>query len=103
MSEDVTHPTASSAAVAPARWRIRIDLSPNENEVRAAVLRPRVFIVTGIERPLLTIAHGADARGIHSEGGEVLACDVRAPITEREVVLLGTALVAVAFDEKVVV
>src|SRR5258706_15524706 len=68
----------------------------------AAVLRPRVVVVTLIEGALLAIADGAHAVAFHAERGQEVACRVRAAVAEGEVVLLGALLVAVAFDEQTV-
>src|SRR5437899_790476 len=70
--------------------------------MRAAILRPRSFIVSGIEWALLTVADGADAIRIDAEGDDVFLRGVRAPIAEGKVVLLGAALVTVALDQHVV-
>src|SRR6478672_2356670 len=99
MSEEVTQPAARSAIAAPRRWWVRINLSPNENEVRAAVLRPRRFIMTRVERTLFAVAHRFDARGIDAERRQIFACNICATIAEGEVVLLGATLVAVTFDQ----
>src|SRR5438552_5448314 len=68
----------------------------------AAILRPRRFIVTRVERSLFAVADRTDARGVDAEGLQVFLGDVRALVAEGEVVLLGAALVAMAFDEDVV-
>src|SRR5258708_18847871 len=68
----------------------------------AAVLGPRRFVVTGIERTLFAVADGSDAAGVDAEGNEVLLGLVGAAVAEGQVVLLGAPLVAVAFDEQVV-
>src|ERR1051326_2649915 len=68
----------------------------------AAVLRPRRLVVTRVERPLFTVADGADAGRVDAERRQVLLRGVRAAVAEGEVVLLGAALVAVTFDQEVV-
>ena len=59
----------------------------------AAILRPRRFIVTRVERSLFAVADRTDARGVDAEGLQVFLGDVRALVAEGEVVLLGAALV----------
>ena len=68
----------------------------------APVLRPSLFGVRRIEWPLLAVADGADARRVDAEGHQVVLRRLRAAVAEGQVVLLGAALVAVAFDQKVV-
>src|ERR1700756_3233953 len=68
----------------------------------AAVLGPGRLVMAGIERALLAVADGADAAGVDAEGDQILLGLVGAAGAEREVVLLGAALVAMAFDEQVV-
>src|SRR5262245_25298851 len=74
----------------------------DQHEMRAAILRPCRLTVSSVEGTLFAVADGADAARVHAEGDEVLLRGVGALVAEREVVLLGAALVAVAFDEHVV-
>ena len=55
-----------------------------------------------VERPLFAVADGADARGVDAESHQIVLGGVGAAVAEGEVVLLGAALVAVSFDQKVV-
>src|SRR5207302_7771991 len=66
-------------------------LSSYEDEMIAAVLGPRRFIVAGIEGTLFAVADGADARGIDAEGDEVLLRLIGPAVAEGQVVLLGAA------------
>src|SRR5690242_20021521 len=68
----------------------------------AAILRPRFLGVARIERPLFAVADRANARSVDAERGEVILRRLRAAVAESEVVLLGAAFVAMAFDEQVV-
>src|SRR5258708_23464628 len=77
-------------------------LFPYQDEMVAAVFGPRRFVVTWIERTLLAVADCADAACIDAESDEILFGLVGAAVTEGEVVLLGAALVAMSFDEQVV-
>src|SRR5438876_966134 len=67
-------------------------------ELVAAILRPRVLVVSGGERPLLAVGHGLDAARIDAVTDDVLLGRRRAPVTERQVVFVGPALVAMAAD-----
>src|SRR5258707_10388654 len=71
--------------------------------VRAAVLRPRGVVMARIERPLFAVADGAHARPVDAERGQEVARRIGAAVAEGQVVLLGSALVAMSFDEQVVV
>ena len=71
-----------------------------QDEIVAAVFRPRGFVVAGIGRLVLAVADGADAVGADAELGQRLAGGQRAAFAERAVVFLRAALVAVALDEQ---
>src|SRR5207248_8886981 len=62
------------------------------------VLAPAVLVMPLAAGLLLAVAHGPDARSVHTEVHQVLLRRVGAPLAEREVVLGGAALVAVSFD-----
>src|SRR6059036_3133184 len=82
-----------------ARSRLFQVLAAGENlELVSAILRPRVLVVSGGERPLLAVGHGLDAARIDAVTDEVLLGRRRAPVAERQVVLVGPALVAMAAD-----
>src|SRR5213592_1537470 len=67
-------------------------------ELIAAILRPRLLVVSGGERPFLTVGHGLDPTPIDAVADDVLLGRRRAPVTERQVVFVGPALVAMAAD-----
>src|SRR5213594_2888562 len=67
-------------------------------ELIAAILRPRLLVVSGGERPFLTVGHGLDPTPIDAVADDVLPGRRRAPVTERQVVFVGPALVAMAAD-----
>src|SRR5258706_1535793 len=68
------------------------------DEVAAAILLPAGFVALVAEGLFFAEADGADAIGGEAQGDEILLDGAGAAIAEREVVLGGTALVAVAFD-----
>src|SRR5438132_4265917 len=70
--------------------------STGNREVRAAVPRPGRLFVAGIDGPLLAVGGRAQPVRGHAQAGQVVARDLRALVPEREVVLHGAALVAVA-------
>src|SRR5690349_1686305 len=72
-------------------------------EVRAPVLSPARFRVFLTRRALFAVADDRDAVGLHALRHEVVHRRLRAPLTEREVVLVGAALVGVTLDENEVV
>src|SRR4029450_3080160 len=74
-----------------------------DEEVRAAILRPTRLGLLGANRPLLPVADDGDAVGLDTLGHEIVHRRFRAPLAERQVVLVGAALVAVAFDQHEVV
>src|SRR5471030_1611685 len=65
----------------------------------AAVLRPCLVRVTRIEWSLDAVADCFDPPRVDSEGRQILLGDVGPAVSQGEVVLLGPALVAVAFDQ----
>src|SRR5437867_2448390 len=67
-------------------------------ELIAAILRPRLLVVSGGERPFLTVGHGLDPTPIDAVADEVLLRRRGAAIAERQVVLVRAALVAVPAD-----
>ncbi len=69
-----------------------------DHEMRAPVLRPGRVVVTGIERELLAVADRAHLVGGNAQRDQVVLRRQRAPLAQREVVLGGAALVAVALD-----
>src|SRR5258706_6823141 len=68
------------------------------DEVAAAILLPAGFVALVGEGLCFVIADGADAIGGEAQGDEILLDGAGAAIAEREAVLRGAALVAVAFD-----
>src|SRR5262245_57040306 len=75
-----------------------LGLLGGNDEVGAAVVRPRRLAVARVERELLAIADRPQPLGGDAEGDEVLADRQRPPLAQRQVVLGGAALVAVALD-----
>src|SRR5579859_1623321 len=74
-------------------------IATRENrEFIAAVLRPGILVVAGVERPLLAVRDGLDAAGIDPMAHEILLGGVGAAIAQGEVVFVGPALVTVAGD-----
>src|ERR1700730_17174051 len=70
----------------------------SDNEVRAPVLDVRVLVVTGLERKFLAVAHGAESIGGDAERHQIRAgCD-SPPFAQCQIVLGGSALVAVSFN-----
>src|SRR3989475_2769689 len=67
-------------------------------ELVPAILGPRLLVVTLGDRPLLAVGHGLDAARIDAVTDQVLLGRRRAPVTERQVVFVGPALVAMAAD-----
>src|ERR1039458_2969165 len=75
-------------------------LGMEQNEVPAAVFRPGRFVVGGIRRLVFAVTDGADAHGVNPGLGQCLAQRQRAAFTERTVVFLRAALVAISLDEQ---
>src|ERR1700694_3397011 len=73
-----------------------------DHQMCAAVLGPRALIVSRVERPFLAVADGAYPVSVDAQRHEVFLGGVRATITEGEGVLLRSTLVAMTFDEQVV-
>src|SRR5688500_17004876 len=84
----LTRATTTASAGGPA----------GDDEVRAAVLRPAALAALGAEGSLFAVADGADSRACHAQRLQVLAGGVGAAVGERQVVLVGAALVTVAFQ-----
>src|SRR5262252_3660142 len=66
--------------------------------MRAAVLRVRRLVVTGIEGELLAVADGSQPVGPDAQGNEVRACGHSAAFAQRQIVLGGSTLVAMTFN-----
>src|SRR5262245_44378993 len=88
-----TGPTAQRRGIPGACSR-----SVANDEVAAPVLGPRGLVVTHGNRLLLAEADGRNAGGIHAEVDQVALGRLCTALAQREVVLLGAALVAVALD-----
>src|SRR5258708_37940720 len=69
--------------------------------MRAAVLRPRCFVMTLVEGALFTVADGAHAVGLDAERSQEVARRVGAAGAERAAVLLAAAPGAVCFAEEI--
>src|SRR5688572_11433132 len=67
-------------------------------DVRAAILRPGLLVVTGRHRLLLTVADGLDAAVSDAQHRHHLLHRLGAPLAEREVVFAAATLVAIALD-----
>src|ERR1700730_10795394 len=70
----------------------------SDDEVRAPILDVRVLVVTGLERKLLAVAHGAEPIGGDAERYQIRARRDRPPFAQCQIVLGGSALVAVSFN-----
>src|SRR5207302_4216158 len=81
----------SCALLRGRRFLLRVD-------VVAPVLLPRFFVVTERLRLLGAEADRSDLLALHAQVGEVLLGGIGPALAEREVVLLGAALVGVALD-----
>src|SRR2546422_4357395 len=68
-------------------------------EVISAVLRPARLVVLGADGPLLTVGDDRDAVGLDALGHEVAHGGLRAPLAQGQVVLVGSSLVAMPFDQ----
>src|SRR5262245_28521173 len=71
-----------------------------QDEVSAAVLGPGLLGVAGVGGALLAVADGVHPVGADPLRNQVLLGRVRAPVTERQVVLLGAPFVAVTLDRE---
>src|SRR5437667_7789898 len=69
-----------------------------DDEMRPAVLRPGAFVMTGIEREFLAVAHGAEPIGGNTQGHQIRAGGDGPPLAQCQIVLGGPAFVAVSFD-----
>src|SRR5690606_25190847 len=74
-------------------------VSADDAELHAAVPAPGRLVAAVPGRRALAAARGPRTRAGHAEVRELLARRVRAPLAEREVVLLAAALVGVALDD----
>src|SRR4029079_4376183 len=72
--------------------------SARDREVGAPIPGPRALVVARIDRPLLPIGRRPQPVRGHAQAGQVVAGDLRALVPQREVVLHGPTLVAVALD-----
>src|SRR5262249_45132167 len=70
-----------------------------DEEVSAAGLGPARFIVIGADRPLFAIGEDAHAILRDTLADQIVHRRLRPTLAEREVVLVGAALVAVALDQ----
>src|SRR5206468_8527446 len=70
-----------------------------DEEVSAAVLGPAGFVVIGADRPLLTVGDDAHPVLRHTLADEIIHRRLGPALAERQVVLVGASLVAVALDE----
>src|ERR1700758_5198402 len=66
-----------------------------------AILLPASFVAFGAERFFLAVADRLDAAGADAERGQGALDGARTLIAQRQVVLGGTALVAVSFNREV--
>src|SRR6185312_12520534 len=67
-------------------------------EVVAPVLRPAAFLVLAAERLLLAVADGADPVGADPQLHQFSLHRIGTVVAQRQVVFLGSAVVAVAFN-----
>src|SRR5512140_2027162 len=90
-------PTSNAARreeSAPRSHRLFMEWPSLQDEVRAAVLRPRRLVVTRIQRLFLAETYRGERRLRNAEGHEVGHHGRRASLAQRHVVLRGAALVA---------
>jgi hypothetical protein len=71
-----------------------------DDEGAAAVLSPAVFVLLAAGGTLFSVRHGGDAVARHAVRDEVVTRGPGAALPEREIVLAGTALVAVPLDDQ---
>src|SRR5262245_49289789 len=69
-----------------------------KHELGPAVLGPCRFVVAGVEREFLAIAHGPQSIRRQAQRDQIGPCRHRASLAERQVVLGGPALVGVSLD-----
>src|SRR5437660_10645159 len=74
-----------------------------DEEVRATVLSPAALGVLGADGPLLAVGDDGDAGGRQSLREQLVHGRPRAPLAQRQVVLVRAALVAVPLDEHEVI
>ena len=67
-------------------------------EMPAAILLPAGFVGLGAERLLLAVTNGFDATDVDPGCGQRVLDGIGTPVTQSEVVLGRSALIAVAFD-----
>ena len=67
--------------------------------MRAAILAPARLVLLVANRPLLAVADDGDAVRLDALGDEVIHRRLCATLAERQVVLVGAALIAVSFDK----
>src|SRR5437763_15820795 len=75
------------------------DLPWLDEDVGAAVLGPARFRVLGALRALFTVADDRNAVGLHGLRHEVVHRGFRAPLADRQAVVVGDACVSVALAE----
>src|SRR5262249_37555533 len=99
-------PRARASPPAPGRARApprRVSgpsaLLPDE-EVRPSVLRPAALRALAAQRPLRAVAQQGDAGAVDSQRDQVVPGGRRPALAERDVVLVGAALVGVALDQQ---
>src|SRR5690606_10326947 len=73
-------------------------VSPGDDELDAAVLRPGLLVGAVGDRALLAVAHRPQPAVLDAEVHQVALHRAGAPLTESHVVLLGAPLVAVALE-----
>ncbi len=72
-------------------------------DVGAAVALPAVFGLIGADRAFLAVANQAQLSRRDAHRHKELLRGARAAVAERQIVLLGTALIRVAFDQQFLV
>src|SRR5712692_6831149 len=90
----VFYPTRRRRTRTAAPTLLRLD-----QEVSAAVLGPAGFVVLGAHGPFFAVGDDAHAALRHPLADQIVHGRLGPPLAEREVVLVGAALVAVALDE----
>src|SRR5262249_39085231 len=69
-----------------------------DDEVGAAILRERRFVMTRIKREFLAVADRAQPIGGNAQRNQIRARGTRATLAQRQIVLGCAAVVAVTFD-----